>query len=166
MGETTHRNQGASGEAILHSGYVFMANWGCYQHPRNPLPSPLDAWEDIRDHHSCATGTASSGHPGELAVPPKRKGAKRPCHAQWGTLHGPASSWCSFIFPNGADGDCRGEERELFRSAVSQRSLKPFAIVDKWGKQTLTWSSSAEHWWYSRTWLHWGYYFKILHSDL
>lgn len=48
--------------------------------------------------------------PGGLAVPPKRKGAKRSCRAWWGALHGPASSWCSFIFPNGADGGCRGEE--------------------------------------------------------
>lgn len=133
MGETAHRNQGASGEAILHSAYVFMANWGCYQHPCDLLPSPLDAWEDIRDHHGCATGTASSGHLGGRLC--HQKGRVPSPHAVHGgglymvQLHlGAASS-----FPMEQMG-AAGEKKVLFCSAVTQRSLKPFAIVDKWGK--------------------------------
>lgn len=67
--------------------------------------------------------------PQGLAVPPKRKSAKCPCHAQWGTLCAPDLSWCSFIFSNRADGGCREEERD---STVCQRSLRPSANVDKW----------------------------------
>lgn len=51
-GETTQQgNQGAFGEAILHSGYVFVANWGCYQHLHDLLPSPLATWGDVRGRH-------------------------------------------------------------------------------------------------------------------
>lgn len=97
--------------------------------------------------------------PQGLAVPPKRKGAKCACHAWWGTLHGPDLSWCSFIFSNRADGGCRGEEKD---STVCQRSLRPSANVNK----LITRPSELfiDHWWCSRTWLHLGSYFKILHS--
>lgn len=63
MWETTRRNRGTSVKAILHSGYVFLAHWGCCQHPCDLVLLPLGAWEDIRDHHDSAAGTDSSGHP-------------------------------------------------------------------------------------------------------
>lgn len=113
------RNQGASGEAILHSAYVFMANWGCYQHPCDLLASPLDAWEDIRDHHGSATGTASSGHLGGWLC--HQKGRVPSAHAVHGgglymvQLHlGAASS-----FPMEQMG-AAGEKKELFCSAVTR----------------------------------------------
>lgn len=124
--ETTCRSQSASVKAILHPGYIFLALWGCYQHPCDLLLFTLGVWEDIRDHQSSAAGTDSSGHPrGWL----KRRGAKCPCHARRETLHTPDLSWCSFIFSNRADGGCRGEERD---SKACQRSLRPSASVDKW----------------------------------
>lgn len=63
MWETTSRNRGAFVKAILHSGYIFLACWGCYQHPYDLVLLPLGAWEDIRDHPNSAAGTDSSGHP-------------------------------------------------------------------------------------------------------
>lgn len=128
MWETTRRNRGTSVKAILHSGYVFLAHWGCCQHPCDLVLLP-PAWEDIRDHHDSAAGTDSSGHPrGWLCHRKGRVPSARAMHGG-GTLHGPALSWCSFIFSSRADGGCRGEEKG---SIVSDRSLKPSANVDKW----------------------------------
>lgn len=61
--ERTRRSWGTSLKEILHSGYVFLGHWGCYQHLCDLFLLPLGAWEDIRDHQNSAAGTDSSGHP-------------------------------------------------------------------------------------------------------
>lgn len=111
MRETTHRNL-----SVLMSYFAFQLSFygqlGLLPASSQPTPfSPGCLGRHQRPSQLCYRDSFFRA-PGTLAVPAKRKGPKHPSCAWWG-LHDPGSSWCSFIFPSGADGGCRGKEREL-----------------------------------------------------